>query len=487
MKKSVVVILIVILCAAGWAGATYVTGCKMESRYFNLLKQYGHLGPLTLSKQSYVRGFLTSRAETVLELKVPQRPPQAGRKTQPERLQLVFEETFHHGPLPIGGGPDGQTSLAPALALVETRLVSVSPGQKEFAALLAKVPELKNSLALTRIGFDGSLTSRIQIPPFDKAIDDNQVSWGGFQFESEFAPAKKTLVGNFELPKMKIHSAESEVTWNGIQGRFDLNEALPLLYVGTSKMAFGAMELSLPNKKTGQHNHVLMKGLEISSDSRCDGKLVQYNQSMKFAGVTVGGQTYGPGICNIEAKNLDAQGLGNFQSRIQQVYRSETDFNPEELLPRLLPIYRQLLTKLLTGNPEVNIRQLHFATPMGDIDGKVLVKFAGRRGLNMDDPKALLQYLDVAADVSIHKSLVTAMLADNIKAKLKVARAQGTIQHYSDQEIDLLAGQQVDRQLDALVAQNYLVREGETIRAQATFKQEELVLNGRSLPLFQAR
>jgi len=487
MKKLVIVLLILVLCIAGWAGATYVVAGKMESRYFSLLDQYGHWGPLTLSNQSYQRGFLSSKAATVLELKVPKRPRPAQKNTAVESIQLVFEHTFRNGPRMFNVGPDGQSSLAPGLALVETRLVSISPGQEDFEKLLAQVPELQRSFGFTRVGLDGALTSQLLIPPFESLIEGDSLSWGGLRFKSEFAPGEKSLRGNFEMPKIAFQNADSRMNWDGISGRFDLNEVMPQLYVGTSEVAFGAMKMNVPDQKSGQPKDVLLKGFEIATDSSCEDQLVQYNQTMKFAGVTVDGETFGPGDCEIEMKNLDAEVLSDFQSRVREVYREVADFSPEEMMARMLPVYTQLLVKLIEGDPELNIQRLHFATPLGDVDGKVLVKFAGHQGLTVEDPQALLQYLQAEADVSIQESLVSALVAESVKAKLQVAREQGSIPQLSDEELASLAEQQANTQLDALLAQNFIVREGENIKSQASFNQGKLILNGRSLPITQPR
>ena len=71
MKKLVILVVVVLLCVVGWAGATYIVSGKVESQYFNLLEQNAHWGPVTLTSKSYQRGFLTSKAEMLLEMKIP--------------------------------------------------------------------------------------------------------------------------------------------------------------------------------------------------------------------------------------------------------------------------------------------------------------------------------------------------------------------------------------------------------------------------------
>ncbi len=481
MKKLIVVVMVMVLSVAVWAGATYVVGGQVESRYATLLEQYGHWGPFTLSSQSFHRGFLCSKAETVLELAVAQ----GDQDTAVEPVRLVLEHTLRNGPLPFGNGPDGRFSLVPALAVVDTRLVSFTPEGDDLGKLLANAPELKDSFAISRVGLGGSVTSQLHIPPFENILDGNQVTWGGFTFEFKFVPGKKTLVGTLDMPQMSVRGDEGEISWNGFNGQFDLVEAFPMVYVGTSGVVFGTLDMDLPGKEGGEREVVQMKGFEVTSDSRCDGKLVHFSQAMKFDGLTVEGKTYGPGVCDIEARNLDGDVLGDFQSQVQEVYRGANSIDPEELLVQLLPLYSQLADRLLEGSPEMGIRRLHFVTPMGDVDGSVLVKFAGQPGLAMENPAALLQAIEANADVSIHERLVNTVVAGSLTDQLKAARDQGQTPAYSDEEIAAMAAEQATSQVDVLVAQNFIVREGERIKASATFNGGQLVLNGVTLPLFQ--
>ncbi len=477
MKKLKILLLLLVLIGAGWAGTTYFIGVKVQNRYEGMLEQYQNLGPFSLTGKSYQRGFLNSEAETVVKATVPGVEDQ---DVAEETVTLVFKHTLRHGPLAFGQG-----NSTPGLALIETRLVSVSPGEEDFARLLAKVPELGEPFAIFKVALNGSTNSRIQVPGFEEQIDKGHFSWGGLRFESDFAPGDRTMVGTFDMPKMEFHAADGDFVWNGFSGQFDLAEILPLLYVGTSKVNFGNMEMSLPDEASGQRKNVQMKGFEVFSDSSSDGKLVRYAQTMQFAGIAVDGKIYGPAVCEIEVSNLDCQTLAGFQGQVHEVYWGANHFNPDEVAAQVIPLYGQLLEKLVEGNPQLNIRRLHFATPMGDIDGRALVKFSGKQGLTLDNPAALLQHLEADAEVSVAQSLINAVMADSMKKSLQAASEQGRIPQYSDEEIAMLAEQQLNGQLEALVAQSYIVREGGDVKASATFNRGELVLNGQPLPLFQ--
>ncbi len=485
MKKLVVLGVIVLLAVAGWAGATYVIGGKVQSRYTGLIDQYGHFGPFVLTTKSFEKGFLTSTAQTVLEIRVPQEATDEGEGTNPKSVQLVFEHTFRNGPLPMGAA-EGQKG-GPALALVETRLVSVSAGEEILQDLLKEVPALGKPFAFSKIAYDGSISSRVTIPAFENQSEGTLVRWGGFTLDTEAGPNLKTLSGTFEMPKLELIMADGKMTWNGFNGRFDMKEALPLVYIGTSQGAFRGMEMSFLNPENGQVQSMQMKGLEFSSDSRAEGTLISYAQTMEFGGVTVEGETFGPGALEIEMTNLDGEVLSRFQQQVQGLYRDADTFNPDELVGRILPLYVQLFQDLATGKPELSIKRLHFATPQGDVDGRLRVKIAGDNGVATGNPLALMQDLDADADLAVAESLVRTLAAETILENLQGARERGEFPPYSDAEIAQLVDQQVGSQIDGLLAQNFIVRDGTILKASATFANGELVLNGTPLPLFQGQ
>jgi len=488
MKKGWILIAVVLLGVVGWAGATYVVGGRVEKQYFALLNQYQQWGPVSLTSQGYQRGFLSAKAQTRVEMTFPTAGGAEGQAPAIETLQMVFEHTVHHGPLPFGG-PSGHISLSPALATVETRLLRVATGDGDqaFESLLQEIPELKESLAFARIGFDGAASGLLQVPPFEKRDGDGEFLWGGATFTTEYAPRAKTLAGSFDMPKVEFRKSGGGLRWSGIRGDFDLVEAFPMLFVGSSKMTFGPLAVTEAKQPGGEGPVFELQSIEIVSDSRCEGPLVQINQTMKLDGASFEGKVYGPLLCDVEMKNLDGQVLSDFQQQLQGVYREADSFQPEELVVKLLPLYGDLLTKLLAGNPELHVKRLYVATPMGEAEGTFRMKLDGMQGVDPKDPAALmqsLQHLDSSADVAVDESLVRGILVGSLKSSQQKVADAGGRPSMSDTEIEGMVDRQLAAQLEALVAQHFIVREGKKIKSSATFKQGELVVNGQPMPVF---
>ncbi len=472
MKKLVIVVILVLLCVAGWAGATYVVGKQAEQYYFDLLDQAGQLGFVTLTNQGFERGFLTSRAETLLEVKIPTAPQEEGNeqggessgKLTEETVRLIFEHSFHHGPLPYSRGPAGRYAFSPAMALVETRLTRFSPDQAGLENLLEKVPELRETIAIAKIHLNGTTDSLFEVPALQIQMDDGRFDWSGLIANTVYSPRNKTLAGTFAVQNVTLRTDDGgAMTWQGFSGEYDLREALPLLYVGTSRVVVGGMDMTVPDKASAPKTF-RMQEMEFAADSRFDGRMMHIDQSMTFDGIEVGADTYGPLIVVMESKNLDGQVLSEFQKQLLDLYRQADTLDPDALAGRAIPLYVDLLTRLLAGNPEFNITRFHITAPKGEVDGTFRLKFAGVPQVTVNEPLELLQYLqylDVAAEVTVDEGLVCAVMREK------------------------MAEQQIEQQLEAFAAQRFVVRDGGKLKSVVTFRRGDLQVNGRPLPVFQ--
>lgn len=488
MKKIGILIAVVTLCVVGWAGATYIVGGKVESRYLGLIEQYGRYGPMTLACQSYQRGLFASGASTLLQITLPAPPEQAAQEPDMRTVQLLFEHDLHHGPLLFGAGPAASGAPSAGLALVETRLSRFDLSDEELDALLGEVPELREAVATVKIDFDGSSETLVRVPAFERQEDRARIAWGGLAFSMEFAPGDGTLKGDMGIPSLVVSSEEAVMNWNGIHGRFDLVEVLPTLYVGSSQAVFGGLDLTLPTMEDEGRQVVEVEQAEFVSESRFEDGLVGVNQLITFDGLTVGGELhYGPLILDVDMRNLDGQALSDLQMQAREVYRGAETFNPDKIAAELIPVYIRYFKRLMAGKPELDIRRLYLGTPEGEADGSFRIRLTGTPGVPLDSPAALLpalRHLDAALDVTVDESLVRAVLANKMEAALRDANSGSARDLFSEKEVGTMVEGQVGSQLEMWAAQNFIVREGRKLKTRATFKEGALLVNGKPLPLF---
>jgi len=479
MKKLGGLFVLVILLIAVWAGATYVVGGKVESNYFGLLQQHGDYGPLKLVDKGFQRGFCTSRALMMMEITLPSESDDPDGED--EVLQVTLEHTLHNGPLPLGAG-----GMTPALVTIETRLADVKYSDAEVADLFQELPELQQALGLTTVGFSGATHSQVTIPAFTKQDDNATLNWGGLSASMEYQPGAGTLVGDLAMPTMSLEMDDGSATMEGVSGDFDLVEALPQLYVGATNFSLRSFKMLF--KEGDQQKRLSVDDMAMVGLSRLDNSMMHVAQTFKLKSVVVDGDLYGPMVFDLEAKNLDGHALSDFQIQVQEQYRQAASFNPDEMAARVLPLYGDLLQKLVQGDPEMSIKQLYFDTPMGEADGKLRVKISGVQDMPQGMPGGLfsyLQYVDAAADVALDESLIKVVMAENMKSRMAALAELTGEPPMDEQQMEQMVEQQLQGQLDMFMAMNYIVRDGEKIKSKATFKAGELMVNGQVMPIFQ--
>jgi len=484
MKKLVILVVFVLFCVAGWAGATYFVSAKVEGQYHSFIEKYAHLGPLTISSQDYQRGFFSSTAETLLEMSFPVPATEEGVEPEIETVQLVFEHTIYNGPILIGSAKGGL-----ALALIDTRLDIPADVEGEFETLLQEIPELDASFAHIVVGFDGNAATRIEIPPFEKQKDDGTVVWGGFVMTADYAPGPGTLVGRLDLEDVDIRFDNGSMRWHGVHGEFDLVEVLPMLFVGKNQSVFGGMDMQFDTKAGTEGKLMEVKEFKVVADSNYDGRLVHVAETIVFEGVIVDGETYGPMELDVELKNLDAQALSDFQGRMLNAYGQFNQLDPQEMVGALIPLYSELAAELMAESPEFNINKFYINTPMGEARANLQVKYDNPDPETAIDLSMLPQYIpffDAVADLNVDQGLVKAFLSNNVKKQVKMAAsANGNQSEMNELQIEALVNQQIESQIEMFAAQGFIVREGEKIKSHLTFSGGELQVNDKLIPFGQ--
>ncbi|MEJ2201587.1 MAG: YdgA family protein [Desulfuromonadaceae bacterium] len=477
MKKLIRVLVVLLLCAATWAGATYFVGGRMQKMYSDMVETYGNMGPVSCVIESYQRDFRQAKARLVIELKIPANQAIDDPTSQVENFRMVLEESITHGPLVDSGL---------GLATIETRLVEVTPTENELAKLLNELPELAGVLNVTKVDLDGTMHGQTQIPAIHTVTEDGNLNWDGLQATTTFSPRKKSFIGTIDCAGLEGEFTDGLFAWDGLKGKFDLVEALPLLYLGQNDMQIGQLNITVDNQVDGEQEKVELKGFGIVSDSRMQDGLVSLEQTLSFAGILVDGQNYGPGELTVAMANLDGQTLSDFQQKIYALYGRVEVADPEALVAELMPLYTNMLLQLLEKSPQLDIRELQFTTPHGNISGDLQISYDGSQGASPAIPNSMFQAVAAQAQLAIHESLVRQILASQVTGELHTARQQGQIpETVTDQELENLAAQQIDTQLEAMLAQNYIIRDGDLLKTNATLNNGELLVNGLSIPLFQ--
>lgn len=490
MKKLAFPVALLVFLVTFWIGVTYVVGNKAKSYYMTLLDEPSQFGFVSLSNISYTRGFMQSHAETLMEINLGGDKSHEGevqRKKEPitsaGNIRIVFEHEIFHGPFPISNGPASRYGFGPAIALFETRIKQLTPDPGKLEDYLEKIPELKHSLQVGRIRLDGTTDGLLEIPAFDYQDNNVRTSSGGLTSEIVYSPVSGTLSGAFTINRMAINAPElGHLAWQGLSGEFDMDRPLPMLYVGFSKTVVGGIRMEFLSPENGQFERINMEDITVTSNSNFDGHMVKIEQNTTLGGLVIDGEKYGPLVIDVEVKNLDGRALSDFQQKVVGVYQASASLDPELIAANVLPIYLDLFKTLLAGDPEIKLRNISLVTPRGQAQGSFEIKTTGIKNASFNNPVAVMKYLknvESLANLSIDESLAKAILLQRVRSSIQQAQNL----NLSEKQSYALAKQQCDQQLEMMIEQNLIVRDGKKLKSVMSLKRGRLFLNGQLLPL----
>jgi uncharacterized protein YdgA (DUF945 family) len=148
--------------------------------------------------------------------------------------------------------------------------------------------------------------------------------------------------------------------------------------------------------------------------------------------------------------------------------------------------------QLLAGNPEFRLDPLQVNTPDGLIEGSFLAKLDGVRGEDFQQPQRLLDKTTAQARLRLPEVLLQGVIRDwarrQFEAIASSTRPEGVAEDEATpaldpQELDRQAETMAQQQLEALVQQQLVVRQGDAIVTVARYGGGLLTVNGKTVAL----
>lgn len=458
MRKLLAVLIIL---AGAYAGTAYILGGQVRERYFSVLEEYERYGIVSLSNHAYERGFLSSTAQTLVEVRVPGDLDDTGEAGV---SRFIVRHAMQHGPLT---GKGGDFFRNPGLARVDS---TIEPWVVGGSAdnLFTQYPELARATSEVHVGFEGRVHGDVLIPAVDRSIDGEHVIWEGLTLRAEIVPSSRSMRGELNMPGLVVKTGEGSIKFEAVSSNFDLSEVMPLVYAGHINAGIAAMDIT-----PADGDAIRVSELNLSSDSSCEDSLYQYAQTIGVQSITVGESAYGPAFCELAGKNIDANALSQFQASLQELYRTMSDTD-DLFYDRVGELYGSLFAQVLAGTPEIHMPRLQVVTPMGEMTGAFSVKMTSPVEGAALNPLLLLQHLEAGAQVAVHEELLKGLLRMSL----------GQDGEPGSDELEILVQLRYNEQIEPLLAQNLLVRDGDVIKADAMFANGRLAVNGQAVPLF---
>lgn len=492
MKRLVAVLVLLVLLGVGlWVGSAYWFGVKAEQQYHALLHQASEWQYLKCVNTNYQRGLFKSQAETVIEVELP-----PGTNGEIQTFKIPLAQEIIHGPFPFGNFPNGQRSWQPVMAIIETRLAPGSELQTLFAELWTQVPELASARDYTVIYLDGKGEERLVIPAFQNSFGKEEpiaVTWQGLSFQADFTADFKAFSGSLTMPGSELRGGEASLRLGEVKAAFATKEGISGLWLGDASGSLATLEFSL-QQDTGLQSF-LLQGFNASTATTASGDTLNSQVAIRTELVKVDGTQYGPGVFEMELRNLDAPSLAKLQQSLREQPIKPGQQPAEAAQMKTLATLMEILPGLLKKSPEIEIKQLDLKTSRGDFTGKARVGFDGTKAGSIQNLTALATALTAQAEVKIGEDLLrhalTAMLQGDVAAEVEEQEEETSDEESegleravpTEEEIRALVAKRVDEQLASLTAQNLLVKEDGTYGSSARYEGGQMILNGRPLSL----
>ena len=479
MKKLLGIIVVVLaLAVAGFAGAAYWSGQQAERWYQDALAQGANDPNIKLSTARYQRGLFSSQIETRVQFALPEDQD----PNQPDPSFTIRQEVYH-GPLPLAGRDVPGVPMQWTGAVVRATL---DPDSSAWTRELAQwYGEREPVVAISHVGFDGASVTSITMPPLnlEQVGDLQSLKFSGLQGQFQVAPHNAAIQGSMSAASLEVVGKPTEADADQPAGADQLDLRDLTVTVNQRKGAFDLMfgessfnigELRGQNRQAG--GPFAISKLSVTGNlSQTTPQQVAAEAVFKADKVTVDQQS-GAGSVRLALGNLDGPTVAQLQQWQQKTAGKLDD-------PQALDDLLELVKTLLRGKLEF-VLDTQATLTQGEWQGKLTLNFQDPGAINpAQDPMSLLGALEKGlADIAASKLLVETVLTELAKEDLRAqVKEQG--QEAGEQAVQTLAAQQVAQQLQGMTAAGFIRLEGDRYQTTARFEGGKLFVNDQEIPL----
>jgi uncharacterized protein YdgA (DUF945 family) len=472
MKKLFVFFVFVVILVAGLA--PWVVGMQAEQSYEDIITRLEEQG-MVVRNRDYDRGWLASSAEAELLITLGG----SGSGTDVDTVEVSLRNRIEHGPLLLGALREGR--IEPLQALIHTQLIV--DDQPLFP------PEYPLMLE-TRIPLQGDAHTLVELPPYQKAASQGVpgVAFEGVRGEAFFDPAFERVRAALVMPRLEADDGVGGgVTITNLQIDTDARSGPSGLMLGEGRFDVGTVTIKASDPALG----VTLEGLDMRVRSEAEGQNVNLGASYAFERLRMDdGTVYGPAQLGIRVAGLPAAVLARIQEKLRAL--RDPGLTEEERMAGFNDVLAADGAQLLAGNPEFRLDPLQVNTPDGLIEGSFLAKLDGVRGEDFQQPQRLLDKTTAQARLRLPEVLLQGVIRDwarrQFEAIASSTRPEGVAEDEATpaldpQELDRQAETMAQQQLEALVQQQLVVRQGDAIVTVARYGGGLLTVNGKTVAL----
>lgn len=438
-----------VLCLA-YPGFAWLIGLRVEASIMHREQRAMDQlpGTITVLNRQYHRGVYGATEELTYGF-----GPSALRSLGPlaaaadvATWRVTVRNTIHHGPVP--------QFRTIALATMSTQVELPAQLSAKLRTLLGGEPAFE---VHTRLGWFGGTTTTFTSPSYQGRLANGaELTWHAVEASASANAdlSSSSLAATVAGAQLKSAKVQAELTGLHVDAKW--KRAFDVLYTGPFTMKIDTVKWqSLP--ASGQS---LIQGLSIGATGTADGDY--YTSALQFGAdaVQVPGYSITHADYAIAFEHLYGPTLAAMTKDMRRNGASAGAATPPSPAAVLEPLKNNAID-LLVHEPVVNISHIGFTMPEGEFRLSARASAPGLKREELDGPgiqAALVQHLNVVADVHIDTALLNRLLASSGRK-------------------DAQAGQ-----IDALEKQGYIKRDGAALTAHLTFSAGKIAVNGKPYP-----
>jgi uncharacterized protein YdgA (DUF945 family) len=456
MKKLLALFLLIVALSIAAPG---ILGMQAESRYDAVVAQLQAAG-YRVADRTYARGWFSSSARLQLEVPLPEH--HAGDRTPP---RVMIKTRAVHGPF-LGDleRPFGLARLDSEVWLDSAPLI-VGDGTAPVR---------------THVGFFGAARTSVAVPARQVTLE------GGGRLETaavagaiEFGAGEHLAVGELGMPFASLQADD------GVAARIDaLKLALDLrrgpgdLPVGTWRLSVGGVSV----EAAAQGQAFRLDGFEVSGSSAVRDGAIDVAADYALRSVVAEGKTYGPFDLRLAARGLDVDAIARIQSAGEDA--AAAGATVEERSQALGIALLANADALLARDPSLALERLTLDLPDGRVTASFELRSIGLKVAQLRNPEAAMQGVQAKAALRMPEVVLDALLRQQGRQRLAaLAEAEGEDEPPPAEEVEEVAEQYAAQQIEALIAQQILVRDAGAVSLAAELRNGLLTVNGKTVPL----
>ncbi len=478
------ILLLVVVAVAALGACSYWFGIQTEREYKAMIERSADWRSFRLTGEEYTRGVFSSEARATLALRDPPPLPSLSdtEENQTVPFELMLTHKISHGPIPFGMLPHAGGIMRPALAVIETQ-TNLDPRAKELFKDVGLPENLPSLDVITVLKWGGDGDTHLTIPPYRGEFGEESkvsVDFSGFKSLVEFTPGFKRFKGSFATDGFQAAIPdEGNFSLQRMSCSFDQSEGTSGFYLGDVHYFLELITFKHGDPAKAQKDFSL-KGFSIRTQAQEKGNDLSSSVTLALDQVNNEKGSFHNAIFDIELRKLDGGVLGEFQKTMKQAQHQSA--SSDQLSEMTLAAFVGLLPKLLRNSPEVEIKQLGFASPDGEVKASAKLAVDGK---NIQGPLSLpmlLQSSRLDASVSAaEKPLVD--LLKSLESSNQTSDGAQAKESNPPQSRDEDLEAELRKTLSVLVAQRFLVLENGIYRANASYAGGQLNLNGQPIRL----